>query len=158
MWEALAGVPGYLADHGMDSFIRNITDPQFLLSNWGGGFGLASATEQGLSALGRGASAAADGAGAAESSLSGLNLGKQLASEEQTAQVLSGKGAEIIGGNTGKELNAGSRLADQYGGNADDWAKVSSSNYKSPDGTSFETHAYQNSQTGQVVEPKTKFQ
>jgi len=46
----------------------------------------------------------------------------------------------------------------QYGGEAADWAKIRSSNYKAADGTSFETHAYQNTKTGEIVELKTKFQ
>jgi hypothetical protein len=39
-----------------------------------------------------------------------------------------------------------------------DCLKIRSTNYKASDGTSFETHAYRNAQSGEVVEPKTKFQ
>jgi hypothetical protein len=49
------------------------------------------------------------------------------------------------------------RLAAEYGGSAEDWVKVTSSHYKSPiDGSNFETHAYVNLKTGQVVGAKTK--
>jgi hypothetical protein len=39
-----------------------------------------------------------------------------------------------------------------------DWVKIRSSNFKANDSTSFETHAYQNQSTGEIVEMKTKFQ
>lgn len=67
-------------------------------------------------------------------------------------------GEPLIGAGTGKTLNDASRLASEYGGSPGDWVKIGSSNYKAADGTSFETHAYQNVGTGQIVEIKTKFQ
>ena len=49
------------------------------------------------------------------------------------------------------------RIAQQYGGNAADWVKKSSSSFLSRDGTRFETHWVENIRTGQRVEFKTKF-
>jgi hypothetical protein len=51
-------------------------------------------------------------------------------------------------------------LAAEYGGSPADWRKVASENYNpgGAKGGGFETHAYQNVKTGQVVEMKTKFQ
>ena len=86
----------------------------------------------------------------------GVRLNKQLGSEQQLGEVMSGKGEVIAGGSTGKELRAAPGLAEKYGGNPSDWTKVSSSSHTAPDGQQFSTHAYQNQATGQVVEPKTK--
>ena len=94
----------------------------------------------------------------ASSATNGVKLGKQLASEAQMGEVLSGKGAVIAGGNSGKELRAASGLAENHGGSPSDWTKVTSSSYTAKDGQQFSTHAYQNQATGQVVEPKTKLE
>jgi RHS repeat-associated protein len=85
---------------------------------------------------------------------------KDMASEAQVEELLSGQGRPLAGaGNVkGKELKVAGRLAADYGGNESDWAKVGSSNYKAIDGTSFETHAYQNLVEKLLVELKTKFQ
>jgi RHS repeat-associated protein len=99
-----------------------------------------------------GAAAAADGA---NSAVNGLNLGKSLASDEQVGQLLEGDGVPILGAGTDTELNAAEGLSNQYGGAAEDWQKVTSNSYTAGDGTQFETHAYQNIDTGQVVEPKS---
>jgi hypothetical protein len=87
-----------------------------------------------------------------------LKLNKQLASESQAEELLRGQGQPIAGAGTTVPLRDAPRLAKQHGGEASDWAKVRSSNFKASDGTSFETHAYQNVKTGAVVEIKTKFQ
>lgn len=93
----------------------------------------------------------------ASSASSGLNLTKSLASEQQMSEITSGSGTRIAGPGAGAPLRVAGRLASEYGGSAGDWVKVTSSHYKSPiDGSSFETHAYVNLRTGQVVEPKTK--
>jgi hypothetical protein len=73
-------------------------------------------------------------------------------------EVLSGKGAVIAGGNSGKDLRAASGLAENHGGSPSDWTKITSSSYTAKDGQQFSTHAYQNQATGQVVEPKTKLE
>lgn len=86
----------------------------------------------------------------------GVKLNKQLASEQQLGEVMSGKGEVIAGGSSGKELRAAPGLAENYGGQPGDWTKVTSSSHTAPDGQKFSTHAYQNQATGQVVEPKTK--
>ncbi|HSL56061.1 MAG TPA: hypothetical protein VK868_16775 [Pyrinomonadaceae bacterium] len=55
-------------------------------------------------------------------------------------------------------MNDAPRLAAQYGGKAGEWAKVLVGNDKAADGLTYETHAYQHSPTGKVVEFKTKIQ
>ncbi len=81
-------------------------------------------------------------------SSNGVKLAKQLASESQMAE----KGLTIIG--PGK-LNEATRLAQQYGGNIGDWVKKSSSSF-TKNGTTFETHWYENISTGLRTELKTK--
>ncbi len=87
-----------------------------------------------------------------------LNLNKKLASDEQVAELRQGSGEAIFGAGTGRALRDQQRLAETYGGDPKDWAKVRSSNRKHPDGFNQETHAYQNVKTGEVVEFKTKVQ
>ena len=79
----------------------------------------------------------------------GVKLSKQLASEAQMAE----SGRTIIG--SGK-LTEAARLAKQYGGKAVDWVKKSSSSF-TKNGTTFETHWYENIITRIKVEFKTKF-
>lgn len=87
-----------------------------------------------------------------------VGLAKQLASEAQSAELRDGGGSIIFGPGGKAPLIDSARLAVDYGGNPSDWVKIRSSNFKAADGVSFETHAYKNIQTGQVVELKTKFQ
>jgi len=96
-----------------------------------------------------------DGAGEVKLSEEVVGLGKQLASDSQLADVMSGDGKAIMGAGTGRALNDAQSLAKEYGGSASDWAKVSSSAYKAKDGSIIEVHAYQNIRTGQVVEAKS---
>ena len=77
-----------------------------------------------------------------------VNLAKQIASQAQMAE----KGIVIITSNKLKQAN---RLAQQYGGNASDWVKMSSRSYKAADGISIQTHWYQNLFTRARVEYKT---
>jgi RHS repeat-associated protein len=94
-----------------------------------------------------------DGEGEAEL----LALNKSLASESQVAELLAGKGVSIAGAGTDSVLRQAERLANDYGGTAEGWQKVTSWNYTASDGVQFETHAYRNISTGQVVESKTVF-
>jgi RHS repeat-associated protein len=96
---------------------------------------------------------AAGEAGAARNAANLANLEKSLASEEQvgeTGGVIAGTGARV-------PFRDAARVAQQYGGSASDWVKVSSSSYTARDGTKFETHWVENIKTGQRVEFKTKF-
>jgi hypothetical protein len=93
----------------------------------------------------------------ARSAANALRLEKQLASEAQLAEITAGGGNPIAGPGTRAPLRDEPRLIAQYGGKPGEWLKVSSSNYTASDATRFETHAYTNVRTGQVVEPKTKF-
>ena len=89
----------------------------------------------------------------ASSVVSGQNLGRQLASEQQMGEV----GTPIAGAGTSTPLREAERLAEQYGGNASDWSKMGSTSYTGSDGRIFETHWYENDVTGARTEFKTKF-
>lgn len=86
----------------------------------------------------------------------GLNLKKQLASEQQNAALVSGEGQVMAGTGHKASIRDEPRLVSEHGGSIGDWQKVRSTSYTAPDGTKIETHAYQNSRTGEVVEPKSK--
>jgi RHS repeat-associated protein len=98
-----------------------------------------------------------DAEGAAHNLANFGKLKRDLASQQQmgelkdTAEIMAGKGGRV-------PIRDAPRLSSEHGGAPEDWSKIRSSNYKAEDGTSFETHAYRNETTGQVVEPKTKFQ
>ena len=85
-------------------------------------------------------------------------LNKQLASEAQMAEIISGSARSIAGFGSKLPLRQADRLAIDYGGEAANWQKVSSHSYSASDGAQFEIHAYRNAETGLVVEPKTKLQ
>jgi hypothetical protein len=85
-----------------------------------------------------------------------LRLQKQLASTEQLGELAAGRGRVIAGSGSSTPIRTVGRLVEQYGGSANDWAKVSSVNKLAGDGSRFEIHAYRNVVTGQVVEQKTK--
>ncbi|WP_322011754.1 hemagglutinin repeat-containing protein [Paraburkholderia sp. J12] len=91
----------------------------------------------------------------AANAVSGLNLNKSLASQQQLSDLAAGNGTNIAGNGTSVPLRDASRLVSEYGGQPSDWSKVSSSSYTAADGTQFEIHAYRNTATGQVVEPKS---
>ncbi|NKJ48090.1 hypothetical protein CIC12_15345 [Burkholderia sp. SG-MS1] len=91
----------------------------------------------------------------AANAVSGLNLNKSLASQQQLSDLAAGNGTNIAGSGTSVPLRDASRLVSEYGGQPSDWSKVSSSSYTAADGTQFEIHAYRNTATGQVVEPKS---
>ena len=86
------------------------------------------------------------------SAIAGRDLGRQLASEQQASEI----GRALAGAGTTTKLRAADRLAQQYGGAAEDWAKMGSSSYRGSDGFQSETHWYENRLTGQRVEFKTK--
>jgi RHS repeat-associated protein len=88
-----------------------------------------------------------------QGSTSLLNLNKSLASESQMGEA----GQPIAGAGTNKVLRDVGRLESEYGGNAADWSKMTSSNYKASDGSMVETHWYQNDATNSgKIEPKSK--
>lgn len=90
----------------------------------------------------------------ATSSIAGRDLSRRLASEQQMAEV----GRPLAGAGTGTKLRAAERLADDYGGDPADWAKMGSSSYRGADGFQFETHWYENVFTRNQVEVKVKTQ
>lgn len=98
---------------------------------------------------------ATKGAGPASSAVQGRLLKRQLASESQMA----GPGTRIFGAGTSRSLREGPRLAERYGGDAADYAKMTSPRYRDGGGTYdvFETHWYQNVRSGARYEFKTKF-
>ena len=81
----------------------------------------------------------------------GLRLRKKLASEAQMAE----DGEVIAGGTHSTTLRKAGDLAEQYGGEPEDWVKKRSSSYTAEDGTQFETHWEENLKTGQRVNMKT---
>ncbi|UOG32740.1 polymorphic toxin type 10 domain-containing protein [Leptospira noguchii] len=87
--------------------------------------------------------------GGASSATNSVKLNKSLASEAQ----MNSKGTAIF---KSDKLKQADNLSKQYGGKSDDWAKMTSKSYTAKDGTKFETHWYENTSTGQRVEPKTK--
>jgi hypothetical protein len=77
---------------------------------------------------------------------------KAAASQAQMAEqgtIMAGAGRTVFRG--------ASRVAAEYGGNASDWVKKTSSSFTAPNGTKFEVHWVENIVTGQRVEFKTKF-
>jgi RHS repeat-associated protein len=88
---------------------------------------------------------------AAKNAADAIRLKKSLAGEQQTKEV----GEPFAGAGTPKKLKEADRLSNTYGGNPNDWSKMSSSSCKAPDGTQIETHWYENIRTGERVEPKT---
>ena len=86
-------------------------------------------------------------------------LSKKLASQQQLSELQNGV-FQVMAGKGGRtRIRDEARLVAEYGGKSGDWQKIRSSNHKPADGSpSFETHAYRNAETGQIVEPKTKFQ
>lgn len=103
--------------------------------------------------LAGGAEGAKAPTGQAGSSMDGLNLQKQLASEAQVGEA----GTSMAGAGGRATFRDAGRVAGEYGGNAADWSKKSSSTFTAKDGTKFETHWVENSKTGQRQEYKTKF-
>ncbi|MGO4552567.1 RHS repeat-associated core domain-containing protein [Lysobacter sp. 2RAF19] len=131
---------------------------------------LAGIAIPGVTGLGAGLRAAAHAGDAARSSRSANELGlpgkgaaagksvqlsKGLASQQQLGELASGLGTVTHGVAAHKPLRAAENLASQHGGQAADYQKVSSSSYDAADGSHVETHAFRNSTTGQIIEPKT---
>ena len=86
------------------------------------------------------------------SATNSVKLEKQLASEEQ----LSESGRVIAGEGTDTPLRKAEQMAKDYGGEASDYVKKTSSSYTAKDGTKFETHWEENIKTGKRFNQKTK--
>jgi hypothetical protein len=86
----------------------------------------------------------------ADNAATAPQLGKQLASEAQLAELRTTGGIPMAGHQPDKPIRDINRLITEYGGKAADWRKVSSRNYTSQDGTQFEIHAYWNAATKQL--------
>jgi hypothetical protein len=82
----------------------------------------------------------------------GLNLHKSLASQSQMGEP----GTRLAGTGGRVPFRDGKRVASEFGGNATDWIKQTSSSYTARDGVTFETHWVENIKTGQRIEFKTK--
>ncbi len=93
---------------------------------------------------------------AADNSATASPLAKSLASQQQMGEPGSPIAGSDLNSNLPpiKDIN---RLLNQYGGEAVDWSKMSSSSYRATDGTGFQTHWYENGSTGQRFELKTAF-
>ena len=103
-----------------------------------------------LKVLRVGSKTAKAGEAAAEAS---SKLNKSLASHAQLGEV----GTTMAGAGARVPFRGAERIAEEYGGNAADWVKKTSSSYTAPDGTVFETHWVENIRTGERIEFKTKF-
>ena len=88
----------------------------------------------------------------AKSAASLDKLNRSLASEAQMAE----KGTEIAGGKSGITLRKAEEMAKQYGGKAEDYAKIRSNSYTTYNGTKLETHYEQNTKTKEKFNAKTK--
>lgn len=94
--------------------------------------------------------------GIASSTASSLLLARQLASEAQYGQIARGIGEAMAGAMCRKPIQDLPRLLAQYGGQAKDWVKITSTTQKLWNGVSVETHAYMNIATQKVYEIKSK--
>jgi len=103
-----------------------------------------------------GESAGTRASSGAENIANAGKLGKQLASEQQTMELLRGRGEPIAGAGTNKPINDIARITSEYGGSETSWQKVTRSAYKSNDGSILQSRAYQNVETGEVQEVKTR--
>ena len=113
-------------------------------------FGPAALTQRTLTA-GTRTGAATRGAGPAHNASNGVKLNKNLASQQQIGEA----GRRIAGPGTNKPFRNANRIAQQNGGNASDWAKMTSTSHRAPDGIQFQTRWAQNIQNGTQVEFKT---
>ena len=68
----------------------------------------------------------------------------------EAGRIMAGPGGRVPFRDAG-------RVAKQYGGDAIDWVKKTSSSHTARDGVQFETHWVENIRTGQQFEFKTKF-
>lgn len=77
---------------------------------------------------------------------------KTIASKQQIGQegkIIAGPGSNAIFRNA-------KYIVQDYGGEVVDWVKKTSTSFKAPDGTSFQTHWVENLKTGERVLYKTK--
>ena len=86
----------------------------------------------------------------ADSSISGLKLQKQLASQEQLSQLSKGGGTVIS-----QPAKQADRIAAQTGRNPANIQKVSSDVKPLRDGSKIETHSFRDASTNELIEPKT---
>jgi hypothetical protein len=104
-------------------------------------------------------SVAPEGAGFADDvargSTSLAKLEMQLASEAQVAELLMSRGKTMAGAGVRRQIDDLARILQEYGGRASDWAKITSSPYRTRSGGLLETHAYEDLATGDVVELKS---
>jgi|GEM_PF-6685280 len=99
--------------------------------------------------------AAKSGATGAENAANPARLGKQLASQQQMGEV----GQAIAGRGSSTAFRGAARAAEQYGGEASEYSKMTSWVYKGGKGIydTFETHWIERIPTGERFEFKTKF-
>lgn len=98
-----------------------------------------------------GASIALNASRTASSAVDRLQLGKQLASESQLAELAAGGGKVLD-----QPADQASRIAAEYGINANDVQKVASGRYRAKDDSVLTTHAFRDASTNKVIQPKTK--
>jgi hypothetical protein len=67
------------------------------------------------------------------------------------------QGRELAGPEHENPVKDEPRLISKYGGQPGDWVKVTSHAVRTEQGM-MQTHAYRNTKTGEIIEPKLKFQ
>lgn len=91
-----------------------------------------------------------DASNGANSSVNGVKLEKQLASEEQLSQLAEGGGTVIS-----QPAKQADRIASETGRNPADIQKVSSDARIAKDGQQMQTHSFRDASTNELIEPKT---
>jgi hypothetical protein len=83
-------------------------------------------------------------------------LARSLASQELLGEARAGLGSAMAGSGatSGRALRDAARLAEQYGGSASDWAKMTTRS-RVAGGANISVHWYENVRTGARVEFKT---
>ncbi len=83
------------------------------------------------------------------------NLAEQLAARDLSAGVRAGAGVVLAGGTHKSKFRAAERFAQEYGGEAGDWVKKSTTeSVKASNGYTYQIHWAENVKTGQIVDVK----
>jgi uncharacterized protein RhaS with RHS repeats len=71
-------------------------------------------------------------------------------------EAQSGGGYAMAGAGTGTPIRDIANIVEEFGGNSEDWAKMSTPGAKLPDGRGIDLHWYENVVTGEQVDYKFK--
>lgn len=160
-WYALAAVPTHIYDYdaSLSYSIDQNTESEDQNSNYGDTSNFRYCCNEVLNsdfqekALGESFFAFIDGllvTKGANSSVNGVKLQKQLASQEQLGQLSKGGGTVIS-----QPAKQADRIAAQTGRNPANIQKVSSDAKVMKDGQQIQTHSFRDASTNELIEPKT---